>query len=303
MADTAPNAQTETTEAPVTAPVPDQPAAPPSLKDRLVAELGFENVADDSEATERLVAAYRDERQRNAEFEQKLEAALARLTPQQAPQPETPKTKPQLDKRLVAQYRTPEGWKDGTPENVRQQYDEWERQRTAFAEALLDDPDGALELERKFEAYFEKKFGQVSQQQREQQVMQQTLTENADWLFEKHAITGQPRMDTLTAEGQLFNQFFVEAQDLGFERAWKYATAMHKAAKAEATAKQTGAAQAAIELNEQKKRESLQRAGAGLNRSGSLPAPEANRQAQKNRHVRFGQLVAQAAARDGVSLD
>lgn len=296
--------------APPTPPVASTPPAPPTLKDQLL-ELGFEGVTDEDAGT-RLLAAFKAEREKQNQLAEQFKAALdqVRSAAQAQPQPAAPpsgSTKPPaIDRRLVEQYLTKEGWKDGTPDQIKAQFAEWQSRRQAFAESLLDDPESALELEQKFEAYFEKKFGQVSQQQQEQAFIEKTLGENAAWLFEKDPITGQARRGALTTEGQVFNQFFIDAQQRGwdFRSCWDYALALHKAAKLSAQQQTTTQAATAQQQRDAANQNLLNRArGDGGNRTGSLPTPGENRATQRNRSLTFGEKLLQNARRNGMAVE
>jgi hypothetical protein len=270
-----------------------------------LAELGFENVADEKEAFDRLVSAYQTKHQ----VAEQVQAALAELKAQPtefAPAPvqdaQQPSWKPpKIDKQLVAQYRTSDGWKEGTPDAIKHQYDAWVASRDKIATSFIDDPEEFLGpiLEKRVTQLLEQRLNAVTAQQQEQTAIEKALTENA-WLFEKDPVSGSVRRDKLSAEGQLFDQHYREMEGAGFDKAFKYAMAMHNLAKSQTQAKTETAAQTAAEINAQKKAEQIARAGGTPNRTGSLPLPSEGRRSQTNQQLRAGERFAQVARRDGL---
>lgn len=280
---------------------------------RLKEEFGFEDVRDEGEAFDRLLSYTQNLKN---DFSSQLQSALAELKqsaqPTTAPPATTQDAKagwtwapPAVDLQLVSQYRTADGWKEGTPVEIRQGFEARQRYFDNFAQKLVSDPAGALDplLEEKFNAFFEQRFGQVAAQQQEVAFQQQVYSENS-WLWEPDPVTKQPVVGRLSAEGQALNQHFIEAQQDGhsFAQAWKYALACHRAAKAEQAARTTTQAKTAEEINAQKKADLLRRAAPGLNRSGSLPTPAEPRSTQQNRRLSAGERLLQNAQRNGVAV-
>ncbi len=290
-------------------PVVETPVETPVISPRLakLAELGFENVTDENEAFDRLVSAYQTKHQ----VAEQVQAALAELKAQPtefAPAPvqdaQQPSWKPpKIDKQLVASYRTEDGngWKDGTPDAVKQQFSAYQRARDTFANSFLDDPEAALAplFEKRVAELLEQRLNAVSAQQQEQTAVEKSFADNP-WLFEKDPVSGQIRRDKLSAEGQLFDQHYREMEGAGFERAFKYAMAMHTLAKSQTQTKTDTAAQTAAEINAQKKAEQIARAGGTPNRTGSLPLPSEGKRSQTNPKLRAGERFAQIARRDGL---
>jgi hypothetical protein len=295
--------------------VPVETTEPPALsaKAQRLVELGFENVANDDEAFDRLAAAYT---QTKTEFGQQLQAALAELR-QSAPQPTvTPTTQdartgkwtwepPAVDPALLAAYRTADGWKPETPPEIRQAAEARQRYFDSFATKFVSDPASALDplLEDRFEQLWNRKYGQVAQQQQLQTVQQKVLTENP-WLFESDPISGRPS-HSLSADGKLIDQYMQEAQSRGadYELSWEYAVSKHRAGKAEFAAKQAEQAKAASDKAEQGRQSLLNRAGGTPNRTGSLPTPSDSRTTQRNRNLTPGQRAVQNMARNGVAVN
>lgn len=305
MADINPEIPATEPITPVAAAPADPPKAEPTLKDR-IAELGFENVADDKEATERLIAAYK---QQKDQFATQIQEAIEQVKSLK-PEPSTPAPTegepwwkvPKIDKAAVAQFRNGEGWKDGTPDSVKQQYEAWQSRRNALAERLLDDFDGTLAeasshlIERKVQEL----LGQTTQQQREQQVQQKIFSDHP-WLWEKDPVNGQPKIGQLSAEGQALNQFFVEAQQRGadFGLAWDFALTKFNAAKAGAAQKKPPA-----EAHKAEQDKLLARGAGGRipDRGGSVPVPSRTGQPSQNQNLTAGQKFAQKLRAEGVLL-
>lgn len=290
-----------------TTPPPAAPETPPvNPKLQALAELGFADVKDESEGFERLVAAHR---QMKDQFSAQLTAAIEQVRAQVRPsdlqtsQPATPSAKkffdpPSVDVSLVQQYRQPDGtWKEGTPADIRTQAEARERYIQGFAQKLVTDPEGALAplLEQKFSEFFDRRYGQLSQEQQEQQFFGKALSDNGDWLFVKDAVSGRPTQK-LSPEGERFNELMVEAHDQygigsrikqfeyamkvrGFEKANRAVPADANAARAEQQQKLLG------------------RATPTTNRDGTLPAAPSVR----NKNLSPGQKLWQQLQRDGVA--
>jgi hypothetical protein len=309
MADTAP-VTTEASAPPPETAAPETPVEV-SAKVKALQELGFENVTSDDEAFERLTQAYK---QTKEQFSTELKSALDELRAQVPAQPTSPKVQeaqdghwwnpPKVDESLAAKYRTADGWKPETPTEIRQQAEAAQAYYDRWANDLVKRPHEVLPKLIREEALriVREELGQTAQQQKEAQLQQKVFADNP-WLFEKNPVSGAPT-EQLSTEGQLLNQYFIEAQSDGasFERAWKYAHAMYQAGKVAAQSKLTTSSQSATQVNDEKKREFLNRAGGGVNRTGSLPAPSENRVTQRNKNLTFGQRAAQVASRNGVAV-
>ncbi len=304
---------------PETPPSDTQPPAQPqqptlSPRAQKLAELGFENVTNDDEAFDRLVAAYS---QTKNEFGAQIQAALAELKQTPAQPTVTPPTQdaktgkwtwapPAVDPTLLSLYRTADGWKPETPAEIRQAADARQRYLDSFAQKFVSDPAATLDplLEDKFSEFFERKYGELSKQQQFQTTQQKLFADNP-WLFEADPVSGKPNTNALSAEGKLIDQYMADALGRGadYEFAWDYAVNKHRASKAEFAGKQTTQAQTVQQINDQKKAEMLSRASnATPNRGGSLPAPAAPNQTQ-NRHLSFGERFKLNAERNGVPLN
>jgi hypothetical protein len=296
--------------------------APPVVSPRIekLKALGFENVASEDEAFERLVTAYQNTKN---EFGSQLQAALAELKQTAAQPPEAPVAPvapvapdaragkwqwapPAVDPQLLAFYRTADGWKPETPAEIKHAAEARQRYFDSFATKFVSDPAAALEplLEDKFNAYFDQRFERISAQQQAQTFQQKLFTDNP-WLFESNPVSAKPNFQALSSDGKLIDQYMKEAQSRGadYELAWEFAVGKHAAAKAALTNKQTTTAQAAVEVNGQKKQEMLNRAGGTPNRTGSLPLASDSRTTQWNRNLTPGQRAIQLATKNGVAIN
>ena len=303
----------EATDAPV--------EAQPTLAQRL-GELGFADVKDDSEAVERLLEAFKKQKEqydsdvryaldeiRNLKIQnsrpiQTDDVAREQISDTRSGWDWKP---PAVDSYAVTQYRNADGsWKDGTPDTVKHQAAALENYRNAFANKFVADPENALSplLEKKFNEYFDRKFSQVQSQTREQSARDKILTDNA-WIFEMDPVTKRPLRSgngdyQLSAEGKIIDMLVAEARDeVGiptFAGQWKYAEAMYKARKASSLSPDQARA-----ISDQKKQDLIARAAPGVQRAGSLPTPGAPPKSQ-NRRLTFGQAFAQSVQRDGVEL-
>lgn len=292
--------------------VAEQPVVSEKLKK--VQELGFEDVEDEEEAFDRLVQAYRMQGEQQKLLGEQVQAALEELRrqPAQPAQPSQPAAPdkwwnpPEVDLTTVQNYRTPDGgWKPETPIDVRQQAEAAQRYYDKWANDLVRRPNEVLTpiMRQEAKRVYEEMFGQVNSQQREQQAKERIFSEN-QWLFEKDPVTGKPNPARLSQEGELLNQHFIVAQEKGlsFEDAWDYAHSKHQLAKLLAAQKPPETEKEVAQVNEEKKRELLSRAGGATpNRTGSLPTVNSPTKTQ-NRNLSFGERFRQQAQRDGVKL-
>lgn len=308
-----PPATTPESAAPPAAPeVPAPPPAKPAIVAKLE-ELGFQGIADENEGIERLIQAYK---QQKDQFGNEIKQALAEVRQQVVPQAHTPQpanggwwNPPQVDLTTAAQFRTADGgWKEGTPAEVKSQFAAYEAYRSNFANKLLDNPEQALEplLQKKFEEYFERKYTQVSQEQQERAYFDRAIREN-DWIFEKDPLTGA-RANKLSAEGARFNELMASLEGetdhqgnlvvryMPKSKAFETALRIRAAEKAAAAAKVTSPEQAA-EINRQKQADLLNRASPPGSRAGSLPSPAAT--PPRNRNLTPGQKLLQELERAG----
>ncbi len=296
---------------------PPEPAAAPTLAERLSTEFGFQNVKDDNDAIERLVAAFKQKNDVSAQ----VEAALQELRSQSGAQPPAPVSSGQQDDRWwkppavdysrAAQYRTVSAdgtpaWKPETPADLKQAYDAAQAYHDQWANDLVRRPNEVLPkiIRQEAEKIVQEMLGQTTSQAQEQQLKQQVFKDN-DWLFEKDPVSGAPRYGQLTAEGQVLNQFYIEAEQRGadFAFAWDYAYAKYQALKAKSVASRETQAATAAEADAALKEKFLNRGNGPLPaRGASLAKPGDGRNGSQNPRLKPGQkLLAQMRA-DGTAV-
>lgn len=300
-------APAEQVQAAAQTPTPEtQPVAEVSPRLQKLKDLGFEGVTE-QDALDRVISAYELQKNQLAvSVQQALEEARATAQPTTAETDQGWWNPPKVDTALAAQFRQGDGWKPGTPPELIRQVAELEAYRNNFATRLLSDPTNALKplFEEQFKQLFQQHFGEVTAQQQLTQFQQQAFTANP-WLFEADPISGKPSK-SLSAEGKLIDQYMREAQERGadYEFAFEFALNKHNAAKAARQATATTQAQTAQEINDQKKRDLLNRVSpAGRSPTGSLPQPQETRTSQRNQRLSPGQRAMQIAKRDGIAVN
>lgn len=310
----------------------------PSLIQRL-GELGFQDLADEEEATARIIEAYQAERQRAEERDRALMAAQPLiqygnqyLAQQSRGQDEAPAPKqeatdepwwapPQYDHTVVEKYRerdpeTGEGrWKEGTPDSVRESAEAYQAYIDKWATDLTTRPNEVLApairaVVREELGNFRQESEREQSQKREQEFWGSIQTDNP-WLFRMDPVSKSPMVDPHSGEKILSDAGARIAQHMeslkGIEdprTVWNYAVKAYQAETNEAASSTTDAEQQATATAEQRRQEHLRRAAQHVpDRSGSLNNKTGDDDnASQNRHLRPGQkLVAQAAA-EGVSL-
>ena len=303
------NIPTKATPVEVQQQLPLDPPAPATLVEKLAA-LGFENLKDDAEATDRLIQAFQEQKTQNETLGDQVRQALYELRASQQPQQAAPSqpsgwwNPPAVDQHLVAQYRTADGWKPETPPQVRQAYEAREAHKAKFANDLLENPKNALLplLQEVFSESFDQQYGQLTAEQQ----YQQSLTAN-DWLWEKDPHSGR-QTRRLSKEGQQFSDAMAVNEErikrstgrsadkaTVFEmtlEVWEARKAAFAAAKI--TPEQAAAA------NAEKKAGLLGAAAPALNRSGSLPQPGTN--PPSNRNLSAGQKLKQLMDANGTKI-
>lgn len=281
---------------PVVPAVESQQVEPPKVSPRIekLTKLGFENLETEDQAFDRLASAYEQQRT----IAEQVKQALAEL--KQAPQPEPQQTQasgagwwnpPAADEATIANYRTADGWKEGTPAEVRQQGEALQAYRERFARDLVAKPKEALMplLKEAFGEFFQQQYGQITAAQQEQQFFTRVDAEHGEWLWQKDPHSGRQTRQ-LTEEGTRFHEQMVELQESGLPRTKAFEVALKiRNAERAATAKPTPQQVAAT--NEQTKQDFLRRQVPGPNRNGSLPASGTT--PPRNRNLSFGQLAEQ----------
>jgi hypothetical protein len=296
------NIPTKATPVEVQQQLPLDTPAPATLVEKLAA-LGFENLKDDAEATDRLIQAFQEQKSQNESLGDQVRQALYELRASQQPQQPQPAqasswwNPPQVDSHLVAQYRTADGWKPETPSQIRQAYEAREAHKAKFANDLLENPKNTLLplLKEVFSETFTQQYSQLTAQQQ----YQQQLASN-EWLWEKDPQNGRPTQ-RLSREGERFNELLIQIEedipDKG--KALKYALMFRDKEQAAAQATRLTPEQAAA-ANVEKKAGLLAAAAPALNRNGSLPQP--GTKPPSNRNLSAGQRLYQEMQKNGTKI-
>lgn len=159
---------------------------------------------------------------------------------------------PAIDTALVSRYRVQavdpttgqvaEKWRDDTPIAIRQQYDDVESKRQAWAQQLVNNPAAALQpviaraveiAEQRAMQKFEQQQVQRQVQEKRQRVQERIRTED-NWVYETDPATGQARVNPFTGEavfseaGIQASKIVTELEQRGItdpEQLWTYARA------------------------------------------------------------------------------
>lgn len=241
-------------------------AAPNPFLSQLT-ELGFQGVETEEQGRERLLASYIDTLTR----QQAMEQQYAQVAPfisygqqylqqmhdpayqqflaqkqQRTPQPAENKDKPwfsapEYNPALVERFREigPDGvakWKDGTPAEVRSQYEAHQASIQEWADKLVRDPVSAL---KSFEEHIlERVNGSIEERLRQTQAEQSVYgrietikRENESWLYQRDPRTQEILVDrsgqpAFTPEGQRVIAHLQDAVNLGIQDTdarWNYA--------------------------------------------------------------------------------
>lgn len=281
-----------------------------------VKELGFADVDDEQAARDRVLEAFRQQKQDLEERERRLKEAetfatygreyLDKLRQTKEPEkPAAPAAKsvwpeyPTIDPQILRKYRTvgPDGqeqWSPEAPASVRAEYERYLTTAESWSNDLIYRPRQALKepIRAEIEEYLSEVLGVPLQElpQRldvtgEQRIINQFLAENQERLFVRDPITNKLNQEKYTPYGQAVSDALEEAQRLGIptrDAQLKYATAI-------ANAKHPPSTSAAIApKREEVRREIARKAGAtGLPQRGT-PNPESRPQ---NRNVSPGQAL------------
>lgn len=295
---------------------PETPKTP-TLAERL-AGLGFQGVDKDEEAVDRLVAAYELERKRASEAETIARALAAeRTAPPKEEAPRQPEQSgnswwnpPQVDQNLISVFQVVDSegrrtFRDGTPPEVIQQAEKLTAHYQKWARDIIENPDVVLPkiIQAVVEPLIEKKLNTVQQTQKQEEVRDEFIRTNSEWLFVKDPLTGQA--GDLSEDGKKFEAWLGEAAEIGitdYSSQIKYANALRAA---DIAAKQAKAAPPPAPVPEEKpldKKMELLRRGSNGNpdRGGSFPAPGARQQPPQNRNIRVGEKLADRFREMGV---
>lgn len=297
---------------------PPESAEPPAptVVDRL-RELGFEDV-DESNAQDRLLTGYQQTQQQLLEMRQRQEE-LAQLAQygrqylqQQQQQYEQPQheqqqsswwSPPQVDTDLLNKYRSGDGWKEGTPVEIRQSGDAYDAYVEKWIQDLARKPDEVLPriIQSELDRLLDDRLGQFEQIRRHEAVLQNIVETNSNWLYERDARTNQPAVDfdgtrKLTPAGRMAMQHIQTAVNMGIvdpEHQWNYAMTALAAQRAQAAAQQQ-------RPQRDPRLDHLQRAAqSSPQRSGSMETPEQPLTASQNPGQSAGHKLLEQLRLDG----
>jgi hypothetical protein len=321
-------AQTLAASTPETPPLAEtvEPAKP-TFVERLKAEFGFEGVDSDEQAQERLLEAYKRDRdsltaaQQRAEEQARIAAALATgrtaepAVPQTAPANDHWWQAPAIDEKMLDLYQTSTvdaatgrekvDWRPGTPPELIAQYNRHEATIKEWTENLVRRPHEVLPKIIAYEArrIVQEELSQSQQQQQAVSFLDNFRNENP-WLFNIDPVTNKPAMADgrfgLSPEGQKFQSYLTEAEQLGIadvQKQFAYANRLRAADIASSKALPNAA-----DVNAQRKRELLAAgAGGGIpDKSGSVPTPASQGRTQ-NQNLSAGEKLRLQMIRDGIA--
>lgn len=312
---------------------PEVPAAP-SFLDR-VKELGFQDVADENAARDRLLADYQqrvseterikaelDQQKVYAKYGQEYLEGL-RSNPQPSAQ-STPSsaerkdwwTPPKYDNAVAERYREAKadgayGWKENTPAEIRVAAESYQAYIENWAHQLATNPKEALrgikdEIREEILSEFDTKYQGYRQQETIEEFQDRLRSEN-EWLFEKDPRTNRVDYSRMSADGQRMDALVTKFMspkynNLPLPEAWELAKEIYDL-------QQVGTQTAAVvqqQTNQQvaatQKQKVLQRArGLGPQRNGSAtPANNPNGSVQNPMRTAGDYLREQMRA-DGTS--
>ena len=226
----------------------------------LTEAMGFENVADDAEAAERILAALQQAQETERTLREQMESLryqsmlsqqqrqVAGDATNQSPTSPSLWNPPQVDEAIVNQYitQTEDGsptWKADTPPEIRLGYEQRQAYIRNWVNQLANSPDKALGpwMDRiKTEAVAEatKAIREQMQGAETRNFMDRMISENSDWLYQRDAQSQKPRIDPVSGNrvfseaGAKFNDCFQEAKDAGIQderKAWEAAMLFYTA--------------------------------------------------------------------------
>lgn len=225
-------------------------------------ELGFRNVETPEQAQARLIEAFRQqqreyqEAQRQIQFLSAVDRRLQGYDQPQQPayqQPAEPldaldevlQDWPVIDERLLSQYVVTNedgsrGLAPNTPEDLKRKVELYQFKQAQWQNVVGDPRALAQIIERRTERLLEQKLDghitQRTQAEREAAERDQFFAQN-EWIFAKNPYTGEVDQNTLSAEGEKFRGYLIQARNEGIstERAQlRYAEALYRAERAAA---------------------------------------------------------------------
>lgn len=294
--------------------VAEAPAVPQVTVASLAQQLGFQDVRDDGEASQRLSAAYEQSQSQIQQIQQErdqLNATLQALISQQPQQVEQPQATseqsgwwnpPDIDPELVKKYKTQEGWDPNTPPEIRAKGEQLERYVDNWVNKLMYSPQEALEgaLNEIFERKFDETYGSRIQEQKNEQALNNILRQNSHWMFEQDPVTKQPRMVNgqyvLTQQGQVASALSSQAEQAGMTdpvHIWNYV-------QMGMTAQSAAAQQAQQPATQDHRLDHLRQAATNVpQRSGTEEPVTQELSGSNNPNLSAGQKLAQQLLQDG----
>lgn len=235
-------------------------------------ELGFQNVETPEEAQQRLMEAYRREREQRAEAERQAryyQTVHTRLSEPQQPAAEAPQQEEssggiidslaskwqELSPTAIERYITKdengnEKFTPDAPEEFRRQVMDYAENRQQWSQVLANPKKFAEAIDQRLEAVLASRvtdtLTQREQEIADRQAEDQFFSEN-DWLFERDPVTGEVT-DRPTKDGRMFGQFLRSAASMNIQRRsdqLRVAMAMFQAQKSQAAQAPQQARQAA----------------------------------------------------------
>jgi hypothetical protein len=191
-------------------------------------------------------------------------------------------------------------WKPGTPEALKEAFDNYTLYKNQWTEKFVDNPPEALkpafdDLRQQILEEVKSLYGETMQQQTQEQFLSTFERDNSDWLFAKDPLTQKPLPSQLTPDAE---RWFGEAERYGItnpQLICQYALEQRqRAAPLQASTPAPTPAQVADE----KKRAITARNVTPPNRSGTQLPPE-NGQGQQNPNLPLRQKLRQSLAEAG----
>lgn len=306
----------------------------PTFIDRM-RDAGFQDVPDDeSEARDRLLDAFTSGRetleQLNSRIQQleQMNAATAsmiqRMTPppqQQPPAQTSPWPQiPAVDLARWQQYQTENGWRDDTPQSIRDQYAEFEQAAQDWTRRLLYSPSDALRdpIRHEVASFLEETFGVPANELPNRmdldgrQAYADRMYEAAEpFLYQVNPLTKQPDQNKLTEYGQVFADAMRECSEFAKRFGGQASTAdqiefaYRKTEGMLASLRDQSANHNAQNTRQQRQQEHRQQtrggraASGGTNRTGSVPNKEGLPSSGGGNLSNIGMEFADALAADG----
>lgn len=300
---------------------PEEPRVP-GIVDQL-RELGFDNVTEE-DAQQRLLQSYQQTQQqiaamqqRQQELEQLAYYGQEYLQSQyQQPQYEQPQedswwNPPSVDTDLINKYRSGDGWKEGTPPDIRQAGDAYDAYVDKWIKDLAQRPNEVLPkiIQAELDRHLGSRLSEYEQERRNEAALRNIVETNSSWLYEKDARTGYPARNpdgsyVVTPAGAMALQHVQAASQMGIvdpQHQWNYAlTAL--AAQRSAASRQPSPP--AIEAPPRDPRvEYLHKAAQNApKRSGSMETPEQPLNHSQNQNLSAGAKLLDQLRADGAPV-